>query len=64
MEQLKTEHCLAMEQAAQREAALRNELEQAEGKVRDLQKRLFGRKSERSSGAEKNPASDQASSRP
>ncbi len=64
MEQLKTDHRLAMEQAAQREAALRSELEKAEGKVRDLQKRLFGRKSERSSRAEKNPASGQASARP
>lgn len=39
------------EQAAQREAALRAELEIAQGKIRDLQQRLFGRKSERSKGA-------------
>ena len=36
-------------EAAQREAALRAQLDVAEGKVRDLQQRLFGRKSERSS---------------
>ncbi len=64
MEQLKAEHRLAMEQAAQREAALRSELEKAEGKIRDLQKRLFGRKSERSSSAEKGPAVDAKSPRP
>ena len=64
IEQLKAEHRLAMEQAAQREAALRSELEKAEGKIRDLQKRLFGRKSERSSSAEKGPASEMKSPRP
>ena len=35
------------EQAAQREHALRGDLEQAQGKIRELQQRLFGRKSER-----------------
>ena len=40
------------EQNAQREAALRAELEQAKAKIRDLQQRLFGRKSERKSSAE------------
>ncbi len=64
MEQLKAEHCLAMEQAAQREAALRSELEKAEGKIRDLQKRLFGRKSERSSSAEKSLTADGKSALP
>ena len=58
IEQLKAEHRLAMEQAAQREASLRSELEKAEGKIRDLQKRLFGRKSERSSSTEKGAVSD------
>ena len=38
------------DEAAQREAALRAELELAYAKVRDLQKRLFGRKSETHSG--------------
>ena len=42
---------LAQEAATQREAALRAELELAQAKVRDLQQRLFGRKSERSKGA-------------
>ena len=42
---------LAQEAATQREAALRAELDGAEAKVRDLQQRLFGRKSERSKGA-------------
>ena len=59
----RVEMARAAEQAAAREAALRSELEQAQGRIRDLQKRLFGRKSERSSGAEKNPAADQKSSR-
>lgn len=36
------------EQAAQREAALRAELEMTQAKIRDLQQRVFGRKSERS----------------
>ena len=59
------DHRLAMAQAAEREAALRSELEQAEGKIRDLQKRLFGRKSERRSSTEKDAASkDPKSARP
>ena len=39
------------DQAAQREAALRAELETAQAKVRDLQQRVFGRKSEATKGA-------------
>ena len=62
--QLEADHRVAMAQAAEREAALRRELEEAQGKIRDLQKRLFGRKSERSSGAEKNPASDKKPPQP
>ena len=42
---------LAQEASRQREAALLAELDQAQAKVRDLQQRLFGRKSERSKGA-------------
>jgi len=42
---------LAHEAATQREAALRAEFDEAQAKVRDLQQRLFGRKSERSKGA-------------
>ena len=38
------------EQAAHREAALRTELELAQAKIRDLQQRVFGRKSERRKG--------------
>lgn len=38
------------EQAAQREAALCTELRVAQAKIRDLQQRVFGRKSERSKG--------------
>ena len=38
------------EQAAQREAALRGELELAQARVRELQQRVFGRKSERHKG--------------
>jgi transposase len=48
---LHAELALAQEAATQREAALRAELELAKAKVRDLQQRLFGRKSERSKGA-------------
>jgi transposase len=62
--ELEAAHRLAMAQAAEREAALHNELEQAQGKIRDLQRRLFGRKSERSSSAEKGVASDTKSGRP
>ena len=62
--QREADHRLAMAQAAEREAALRSELEQAQGKIRDLQRRLFGRKSERSSRAEKGGASDTKSARP
>ncbi|ACV33545.1 transposase IS66 [Candidatus Accumulibacter phosphatis] len=63
--QREADHRLAMAQAAAREAALRSELEKAEGKLRDLQKRLFGRKSERRSRTEKDAASnDQKSARP
>ena len=45
------EHRRALEQAALREAALRSELEQAQAKIRNLQRRVFGRKSERGKGA-------------
>ena len=38
-------------QATQREATLLGELEHARAKIRDLQQRVFGRKSERSKGA-------------
>lgn len=49
LKQLTLNHQAAMAQAAQREADLRVELETAQGKVRDLQKRVFGRKSEQRS---------------
>jgi len=39
-----------LRQAAQREAQLRADLEVAQAKIRDLQQRLFGRKSERRKG--------------
>lgn len=41
------------EQSAQREAALRAELAGAQAKIKDLQQRLFGRKSERHQGNER-----------
>lgn len=63
MTQREADHRLAMAQAAEREETLRSQLEQAQGKLRDLQKRLFGRKSERSSNTEKGAASDQKSAR-
>ena len=51
------EHRRALDQAALREAALRSELEAAQAKIRDLQQRVFGRKSERSKGANESQAS-------
>ena len=47
---LRAEQALAQEEAMRREAALRAELDWSQAKVRDLQQRLFGRKSERSKG--------------
>src|ERR1035437_1833533 len=48
-QQLEAQHRLALEQAALREASLRSDLEAAQAKIRDLSKRVFGRKSEHSS---------------
>ena len=53
----------ALDQAALREAALRSELEVAQAKIRDLQQRVFGRKSERSKGANESQASASGRSR-
>jgi len=44
------------EQAAHREALLRAELEVAQAKIRDLQQRMFGRKSERRKGGNESQA--------
>lgn len=44
------EHRRALEKAALREAALRSELDVAQPKIRDLQQRVFGLKSERNRG--------------
>jgi len=52
------------EQAAHREAALRAELELAQAKIRDLQQRMFGRKSERRKGASEQQAQALASRAP
>ena len=57
------EHRRALDQAALREAALRGELEGAQAKIRDLQQRVFGRKSERSKGANESRSSASARSR-
>jgi transposase len=51
------QHRQSLEQAALREATLRGELEDAHAKIRDLQQRVFGRKSERSKGASEAQAS-------
>ena len=51
------EHRRELEQAGLREATLRGELEQAQAKIRDLQRRVFGRKSERGKGASEAPVS-------
>ena len=56
------EHRQALEQAALRVAALRGELEHAHAKIRDLQQRMFGRKSERSKGRSEAQAQGLASS--
>lgn len=53
----------ALDQAALREAALRGELELAQAKIRDLQQRVFGRKSERSKGANESQPSVSGRSR-
>lgn len=52
------------EQAAQREVALRAELDLANAKIRDLQQRMFGRKSERRRGGGEQQAQSLASRRP
>ena len=57
------EHRRALDQAALREAALRGELEAAQAKIRDLQQRVFGRKSERSKGANESQSSASGRSR-
>jgi transposase len=46
MQQIEAAHQLDIERSSLREAGLRGELEVAQAKIRDLQKRLFGRKSE------------------
>lgn len=57
LQQTQADHQSAMAQAAEREAALRNELEIAQAKIRDLQKRVFGRKSEQNSPRDSVPGS-------
>ncbi len=52
------------QQATLREAALRGELELAQAKIRDLQQRVFGRKSERRKGGNEQRAQSSASSAP
>jgi transposase len=47
---IEAEYAERLRQAAQREAQLGAELEVAQAKIRDLQQRLFGRKSERRKG--------------
>jgi transposase len=64
VEELEADHRAAMAQATQREVALRSELEQAQGEIRDLKKRLFGRKTERSSGLEKGAGQNTKSEQP
>lgn len=58
IQQLEAEHQLALEQCQLRETALRSELELAQAKIRDLKKRVFGRKSEQSAQADKAPGAD------
>lgn len=63
LEQLTVDHQRARAQAALRETALQGELETAQAKIRDLQKRLFGRKSEHSAQGPKGLTRDIPSSR-
>lgn len=56
-------HHRALDQAALREAALRGELQAAQAKIRDLHQRVFGRKSERSKGANESQSSVSGRSR-
>ena len=63
-QEIEARHQLEIEQAATREAALRSELEAAQAKVRDLQKRLFGRKSEHSPHDDNAQTLDKKTSRP
>jgi transposase len=64
MQQLGFEHQLAIEQGALREAALVSQLETAQAKIRELQKRVFGRKSEHCSHGGKVQGPNVKSSRP
>lgn len=63
LRELEERHRRETEQAAQREAALRGELSAAQAKIRELQKRVFGRKSEQSSGADRAPTANVPSPR-
>ncbi len=63
LEQLTVDHQRARAQAALRETALQGELKTAQAKIRDLQKRLFGRKSEHSAQGHKGLTRDIPSSR-
>jgi transposase len=62
-ERLAVEHQRALEQVARREATLRSERDAAWAKIRDLQQRVFGRKSERSSAVDTQLLHDPKSSR-
>ena len=64
IQEIEARHKLEIEQAATREAALRSELEAAQAKVRDLRKRVFGRKSEHSSHEDNTREPDKKTSRP
>lgn len=64
LQEIEARHKLELEQAATREAALRSELEAAQAKVRDLRKRVFGRKSEHSSHEDNTREPDKKTSRP
>ena len=63
LREVEDRHRREAEQAAQCEAALRSELVAAQARIRDLQKRVFGRQSERSSRADRAPTSNIPSSR-
>ena len=64
LQEIEAQHRLEIAQAATRETTLRSERDAAQAKVRDLQKRLFGRKSEHSSPDDKAQTPDKKTSRP
>lgn len=64
MQQLESEHRYAIENAKLREAALCNELANAQARIKELQKRVFGRKSEQRKHGDKVPGTTPVQPKP